>query len=529
MNLEDSNKFVQENEARTRKKRFVLILIILCAILIAFLFVIIVFVKYEDGQQVSMPSDLFVDVTGTTYVNIKQITKLLGLTYTRGSYEDYTEDDENCYITSDHEIIDFTLGSSSFTKYILNSENDKEKQEEEAEIYGAALTVKSEDKSKEIFTDDNVIEQVNGNLYMPLTMLPDALNIQINTSEDYRIRIYTIESLYNSASKLAAKLSYTTITGTYENLRALVDGFIVVGNNGKYGVINTAGEEVISVKYDEIEFIQNVKEFFVYVDNNVGLLGNDGKTIIKPTEYDTISVFYSGDDAKKQLYEVTKNGKYGLLNRDGEVVIHTEYDQLGLQSNNSSDLDSVYNTLDNNLILFDECIPVKQNAKYGLFDREGNEVAKTVYDGIGYFVSTSSSSSSSNSSSELTEIVGESSVIIIPETTGIKGVVLNQNGKYGIYDVAAGRLIVPTVCSRIYSITKSGITTYYMEYNGMQLEVSSYMKDNDLVSVKNETKDTASTNNSVVPVSTTQESNVGETEQEYEDNGDAEEENEYDE
>jgi hypothetical protein len=504
MNLEDSDKFMQENEDRNRKKRFLLILIIICAILIAFLFVIILYVKYKDehtlkmyvdGTQVSISSDLFVSVNDTTYVNIRQIAKTMGLTYTRGSYGEYTEDNDTCYLTGNHEVINFELGSTTFTKYILNSDDiSDDVATEEEKIYGAALTVKSENNAKEVFTMDEEIEQIDGNLYMPFSILPDVFNIQINTSEANRIRIYTMQSLYKNAARLAAKLSYTTITGTYENLRALADGFIVVGNsNGKFGVIDTTGTEVISIKYDEVEFIQNVKEFFVYADKNVGLLSSDGTTIIKPTEYDTISVF----DADKQLYEVTKNGKYGILNRAGEVIIHAEYDQIGLQNNSSysTSSDDVYDTLDNKMILFDKCIPVKQNAKYGLFDIEGNEVAKTVYDSIGYFVEdkdTSSSSSSSSSSSNSTTIVGETSVITIPETVGIKGIVLNQNGLYGIYDAEAERLIIPIVCTKIYSITKAGVTTYYMEFNGTQFEVSSYLKQEGLVSVTSDTENTTS-------------------------------------
>ena len=94
-------------------------------------------------------------------------------------------------------------------------------------------------------------------------------------------------------------------------------------------------------------------------------------------------------------------------------------------------------------------------------------------------------------------------MLVLPESTGIQGIVINQNGGYGVYDVLAKRIIVPTVCTRIYSVTRAGETTYYMEFNGIQLEVSEYMRNNNLVSVKEDTEDTAITNENEVPTENT--------------------------
>ena len=211
------------------------------------------------------------------------------------------------------------------------------------------------------------------------------------------------------------------------------------------------------------------------------MLSSNGQEIITPTEYDDISVL----NAEKQLYLVERNGKYGVLNRQGDVVIHAEYDQIGLEDENGTFAESEFaETIEDPVILFDTCIPVKQGAKYGLFDIEGNELAKTVYDGLGYSMEETQSSSSSSNNTNTN--IGEAGVLILPESTGIQGIVINQNGGYGVYDVLARRIIVPTVCSRIYSVTRAGVTNYYMEFNGMQLEVAEYMINNNLVSVKEE-------------------------------------------
>ena len=124
MNLEDSDKFIKENESRNRKKKLVLILIILCAVLIAFLFAIIVFMKYKDSQtlklyvdgtQKTISSTLLTSVGDETYINAKEIAKMLDCTYTKGEYGKYTEDDDSCYISSLHEAVSIKVDSETST------------------------------------------------------------------------------------------------------------------------------------------------------------------------------------------------------------------------------------------------------------------------------------------------------------------------------------------------------------------------------------------------------------------------------
>ncbi len=490
MNLEDSDKFIKENESRNKKKRLVLILIILCAVLIAFLFILIVFMKYKDAQtlklyvdgtQKTISSTLLTSVGDETYINAKEIAKMLDCTYTKGEYGKYTEDDDSCYISSLHEAVSIKVDSETITKYILNSKDglSEERVTLEEKNFGSRLTVKSSDETKEVYSLNSPAKLINGNIYLPFEILPEVFNVQINVSEKNRIRIYSLANLYAKAKRIATNLGYTTITGEYENVRALVYGLVVVGKDQKYGVINSKGEEVISVKYDEVEFIQNVKEFFVYANNNIGLLSSDGKTIIKPTEYDSISVY----NAEKQLYLVEKNGKYGVLNRKGEVVIHAEYSQIGLADTNGKIENNEFeDQVKDPRVLFETCIPVKQGTKYGLFDVDGTELAKTVYDGLGYSVEKEKKSTTS-SNSQTTTTNGEEGLLILPESTGVQGIIINQNGGYGVYDVATKRIIIPTVCSRFYSITKAGITNYYMDVNDVQMDLVQYIKDNNLISV----------------------------------------------
>ena len=222
MNLEESDKFIKEREARNGKRRMVLISIVFCAVLIAFLFIIILFLCYQDAQTLkvfvdgtkqSFSSDLFKEIDGQEYVNAREITKMLDCTYTKGEYGKYTEDNDSCYISSNHEVVSMKADSSSMTKYILNEDTNststslsKEKLEAEQNVYGTQLTVKSANETEEVFNLKNPVKLVDGNLYIPFDLLPDIFNVNINTKEKNRVRIYTLATLYQQA-KNAVKSS----------------------------------------------------------------------------------------------------------------------------------------------------------------------------------------------------------------------------------------------------------------------------------------------------------------------------------
>ncbi len=189
-----------------------------------------------------------------------------------------------------------------------------------------------------------------------------------------------------------------------------------------------------------------------------------GSTVIRPMEYDQISIF----DEENQLYLVEKGSKQGVINGKGEVVIYADYDQIGYT--NETEKQSDTSNEDNLNILLGKCIPVKSGSKYGLYDLDGNEKLEPVYDGLGYEVDSEEDSA-------------EESVLMIPGSVGIKGIVIQLNHQYGIYDVTEGKIVVPCVYTKIYAITKSAKTTYYMEYNEQKIELEAYLEENNMKNV----------------------------------------------
>lgn len=473
MNLEESDKFVERQRQTEQKKKVVLVSIVLCAVLVALLIILIIYIQYQDslelklfidGEQKPISGNLFTAQDNVNYVNVKQFSEMLGYTYTKGEYQKYNENEESCYINNDLEVVAMTADSPTMTKYIEVKPDTQVTKPEGP--YGMEIQVKSENGKFNTFNLDEKVKFINGELYLPFSLVTDVYNVAVNTTEQNRIRIYTLPVLFQNAVKTAGSLGYGTISGIYENIRAIPYNLIVVGNSGLFGVIDLAqnNKEILSVKYENLEFIQNSQEFFMSADSTVGLLDRDGKTIIKPMEYDEISIL----DEVKQLYLVKKDGKYGVLNRKGDVVVHVDYDRIGLK--NVNDFGNNVENVRNTNLLFDECIIVGANSKYGLFDMNGKELLKTNYETFGYTTTS-------------TDTSGEASVLVIPEELGIKGIVVCYDGLYGIYDVNVKNLIIPCACSRIYSITRTGTTTYYMEFNGEQMELNNYLVTYNLKSI----------------------------------------------
>lgn len=110
--------------------------------------------------------------------------------------------------------------------------------------------------------------------------------------------------------------------------------------NGKWGVINSSGETVITNSYDEMVIVPNPeKNVFIVmsdVDYNAGTYKskaiNEKNQEIFP-EYDQIEVMQNYDKTNSIWYEtsslrVKKSGKYGLIDYSGNVLLNPDYDEI---------------------------------------------------------------------------------------------------------------------------------------------------------------------------------------------------------
>ena len=517
MNFEESNEFVEEMERKTKNKKTIMTVIIGCIVAIVVLIGLIFYIKYQDSKkqkmyinnkEVKITSNLLLTQEGKTYINIKQLANMLGYSYQKGEYKKYNEDEKSCYLRSNYEIASMSADSTVVTKYILNNKSDSEEDEEDEEKKDEEdqnqtqnnVTVHSENETQETFYITDTIIYKNNELYIPFSEVQRIFNVQLNLSQTNRIKIYSLEFLIANAQEYAKQLGYPRASDVYENMTALIDNMLVViDDSNNYGVVSLADtSEIISLKYEDIVYMQNTKEFLVTAEGSVGIVSSTGETIIKPTEYDNIANL----DELSKLYLVAKNNKYGVVDGEGNIVVHPEFDAIGLENKDYFMNENIHNFS----LIYDDCIPVYSNGKVGIVTKDGEEGIKCVYDSLGFVANESEESTSTKKKNEedssedveteeeqsnttktknttkVKSIDGATNVLTIPESLGIKGIVVKK-GLYGIYDVTTKRLIVPCAYSKIYSKTKSGVTKYYLEYNGQQMELESYLEENNLKNI----------------------------------------------
>lgn len=485
MNLEESNKIYQKNKQKNAKKQTIIGGIVVCIIIIVLCLFGIFYLNNKEanrfknifnGEEISISENFIVnDEEGNQYINVEEIADLIGYKHNKGDYIDYNEDKDSCYIENKYEIVAFKVGEKSFSKYAKNKidttvkkedeeEENNTQKEEEQEIQTINYIVKAENKEKETFSIELPIKFINEQIYIPLDIVNIACNTTI-TITSKALTIYSLDYLVQAMQQVAGNKGYENISSVYENVRAIPSNMLVVGKDNLYGVISLeTGEPILSVKYDDVKYVQSEDKFYVYVDSKVGIIDSKGNTIISPKDYETIKVF----DAERKLFLVQKNGKYGLLKDNGEFVLHTDFDAIGI----SNPEDYNINQFKNKNIWFDNLIPIKQGDKYALYDLDKKEIiTEFIFDSFGYKTNS-------------TDVSGEESLLIVPEETGVRGICVNQNGLYGIYDIRVKDLVIPCACNKMYSITTNGETTYFMEFNGVTLEMHQYFEEHEMITAR---------------------------------------------
>ncbi|UKN00255.1 WG repeat-containing protein [Paracrocinitomix mangrovi] len=174
----------------------------------------------------------------------------------------------------------------------------------------------------------------------------------------------------------------TVVNYQYDEIKKMTSGniswnqFFRTKLNGKYGIIDKFGKEVIAPKYDEITLKSQAADWIeTKLDGKIGFADfvyseKTGKTdiiteIFTPA-YDDI--FYAaGEGSPSGFVQVKLNNKWGLVNeQNGKEITGMKYDKV-------SDffMYQGYN-----------CAEVTLNGKYGLIDAEGNEIVACKYDDI---------------------------------------------------------------------------------------------------------------------------------------------------
>jgi len=116
----------------------------------------------------------------------------------------------------------------------------------------------------------------------------------------------------------------------YDDLDGSKNGKIIACKEGKYGMINTKGEILIDFKYKLYFYFDENGMAEVYDDKH-GVIDTTGKTII-PLIFNTLFNTKTTEKTEQTYYSAEKNGRWGLMDAHGKVLLPFEYGYVSVGS-----------------------------------------------------------------------------------------------------------------------------------------------------------------------------------------------------
>lgn len=386
---------------------------------------------------------------GKEYFCVETLATMFGYKYNRGAYGELDENTNKCYIDNGGEYVTFSTETNVVSKNI--KVNDKY----EEELAGKKMNSSSsngktpETEEEELFVFDNpVIKFADNKLYATLDAVTRGFNMNV-VADGSQLTIYTLSNLVDTYNQFLTSKGYT-LTKNFRNQRALYNGLAVAGKDGKYGVIQLDSKggysEVISVKYDTVEYVQSIGEFIISSNSMYGMIAPGSEQPTISLKYDSIELL----DAEKKLYIVGTDNKYGVVNAKGEIIVPNEYDQIGFNDISAYKGQGITNR---HLIVGDR-IPVKKNNLYGLFNTDGFNIARTNYTSIGC-----------ENPASLIDNTSAMPTLIVPLSNEVDCIVYSRKNNMGSNSYGMmttdGKIVLEAYYTAIYYMSINGKTTYY--------------------------------------------------------------------
>ena len=470
MNLIEESFQTKEEKKKKMTTKIILGAIIVVVLIIVGIVSYLLYVQSTtlkltlDGQANEKLKQLLVfEDDGTIYVPIKEVASYLGYESFNGEYSDKSESQSKCYVQSENEVANFTLGSNTIYKLDLTQNNS----------------------DYEYVHIKNPVKAINGVLYTTTEGIQEAFNVSFTYDQDTnRITIYTLPYLVQFYTPYALDYGYAEISEVFANQKAILDGMLVVSNDKAMGVIDTDGKSLLEAKYDNITYLPSVGDFLVETDRQVGVLSKNGQTKVDII-YNSITLM----DSDAGLYVASRDNRYGVIDTNGIIKIYIENDQIGIDTSRFTQ-----NNIKSKYLLADNLIPVKKGNYWGLFDKNGNQVVDFEYDSFGYIASNSRDAYS---------------LLVIPDYNVI---VAGRDEKYTLLN-SSGEMLFGLVADDIYMTISGGERHYYISVNDNIIDAEEYLESRGIRNQNNSsssnTSNSSNTTNSNNVSNSAQNNNSG--------------------
>lgn len=345
----------QSNEKQgSKNKKIILVLLIICVIALITILCLMAYLKTKtteqskfivNGKEEALIEGLIInDANGMEYISLRDLAYKVGYEYYSNEYPKAGEDTSKCYIKNDKLITSFEMGTNEIYKY------------EE----GTNLDYQYENLSNNIII-------YNNKLYIALVDLRAALNIRCSKN-DKITNIQTMEYIIEQKEKDLEENGYK-LTEDINNRKAVSYGWLIVKKNDLWKVLDLNYNEIIGSKYSSIYFDEKNMNYIVSNSNGrYGIISAQDGSIEIPIKYDGLEIL----NYENMLYKVQSNSKYGIIDKDGNILADIKYDEIGYKADEK-------NKIQYTLIIPEldgksgETIVVKENNKYGLIYLKNGE------------------------------------------------------------------------------------------------------------------------------------------------------------
>lgn len=193
-----------------------------------------------------------------------------------------------------------------------------------------------------------------------------------------------------------------------------------VQKDGKYGIIDFAGKQIIPCQYDNITALQGIQDTIkVQKDSKYGLVDIKGKELIS-TQYADIKALKSGEISKFIVQNA--EGKYGVVSSNTETILQPNYEEIK----------NVYTS---------KYYVVKKDGKEILINKDGTDILTSGFDHIQEILKNEENGIIFIKDGKYGVMKLSGEITIEPIFEDLKEAktgtfIAKQNGKYGIIDLA---------------------------------------------------------------------------------------------
>lgn len=466
MNLiEESFQNNREQKNNKNLKTIILVSIILIIFIIIGIICYLSYIKstelkvYINGQlNNDLKNTLMIEEDGTVYFPVKETAGYFGYQSYNGEYTNKSESKSKCYVQSENEVANVSLGSNKIYKLDLtqNSSNYQYVYSKEQIKSKQGILCATSETAEKIF---NISFEYN----------KEKNTIQILTTP------YLVEAYTNSV----LDYGYAQISDNFVNQKAILNEILVVENeNSKVGAIDLSGNVILEAKYDEITYLPDTGDFLIQSNNKVGIISKSREMKVQLI-YDDIQLM----DSDAGLYLVKKDNKYGVIDFQGNIKVYIENEEIGIDSTKFSE-----NNIKNSYLLVDNIIPIKKDGYWGLFNKNGIQLVDFKYDSLGYIAS--------NNKNAL-------NLLVIPDYNVI---VACKDNKYTLVN-SSGQELFATVADDIYMTIEGGQTNYYIAVNNGKIDAIEFLEKSGIKTTNSTDTNTENSNSNSNDLNRSEEEN----------------------